>query len=70
MMTVLNSQGQRLTVVEAATMLGITEQMLRVSMAQGLIDIGYVYGSGRRKTYVIFSEKVARLKGKSYGQKD
>lgn len=65
-----NHTNDRISVEKASEMLGITEQMLRVSMAQGLIDIGYVYGSGRRKTYVIFSEKVARLKGKSYGQKD
>lgn len=52
----------RITTKEASKILGITEQMLRISMQMGLIDIGFVYGNGRRKTYIIYEEKVRRLR--------
>lgn len=65
-----NHTNDRISVEKASEMLGVTEQMLRVSMAQGLIDIGYVYGTGRRKTYVIYGDKVKKLKGERYEEKD
>lgn len=53
----------RITTKEASEILGITEQMVRVAMQRGIVDIGFVYGTGRRRTYVIYERKVRDLKG-------
>lgn len=50
----------RITVEEASKMMGVSPQAIRVQMQMGLIDIGYVFGN-RKRTYVIYKEKVERL---------
>lgn len=51
----------RLTVTEASERMGITEQMLRIAMQKRMIDIGFVFGKGKRKTYVIYESKVKEI---------
>ena len=53
---------ERMTVKEAAETLGITQQLLRVSMQRGTIDVGFVAGSNRNRTYVIYRDKVEALR--------
>lgn len=55
---------ERITIEEAATMLGISKQALRLMMQKKAVDIGLVVNSGSRKTYIIFREKLNRLVGK------
>lgn len=49
----------RITIEEAAKELGISRQLLRILMQKGKLDIGFVI-DGKRKTYVIFEEKLKR----------
>ena len=53
---------ERMTVKEAAETLGITQQLLRVSMQRGTIDVGFVTGSKTNRTYVIYRDKVEALR--------
>lgn len=52
---------QRITVTQAAAELGISPQLLRISMINGTLPIGMVLGEGNRKTYVIYAEKVEKV---------
>ena len=56
---------QRLSVKEAARILGRTEAYIRYAMDKKLIDIGTVTPSrtGKSKTYSIFLPKILRLIG-------
>lgn len=51
----------RLTVDEAAKMLNITPQMLRIAMQREKLQLGFVFGEGKRKTYVIYRDKVEKI---------
>ncbi|MBR2582472.1 MAG: hypothetical protein IKD61_03675 [Oscillospiraceae bacterium] len=53
---------ERMSVREAAEALGISQQLLRVSMQRNLIDIGFVTGTKRVRTYVIYRDKVEALR--------
>ena len=55
---------ERVSIDEAAKVLGISKQALRIMMNKKAIDIGLVSGEGQRKTYIIFREKLNRLVGK------
>ena len=54
---------ERISIEEAARMLGMSKQAVRILMNKKQVDIGFVTGEGR-KTYVIFREKLMRLIGK------
>lgn len=54
-------RNDRMTVKEAAEALGISEQLLRISMQRQLIDVGFVTGTKRVRTYVIYRDKVEAL---------
>ena len=54
---------ERVSIEEAAKMLGISKQAVRMLMQRKEVDIGFVTGSGR-KSYVIFREKLNKLIGK------
>ena len=54
---------ERITVEEAAELMGMSKQAVRLLMQKKKIDIGFVTGDGK-KTYVIFREKLNRLVGK------
>ena len=54
---------ERVTVQEAAEILGISKQAVRVLMQKRKIDIGFVAGDGK-KTYVIFRAKLEKLTGR------
>lgn len=54
---------ERITIEEAAKLLGISKQSVRLLMNKKKIDIGFVTGDNR-KTYVVFREKINRLVGK------
>ena len=54
---------ERVTVDEAAKMLGISKQAVRVLMDQRVLKIGIVIG-GKRKRYLIFIEKLYEMVGK------
>ena len=54
---------ERISIEEAAKMLGISKQSVHILMNKKQVDIGFVTGDGR-KTYVIFREKVNKLVGK------
>ena len=55
---------ERISIEEAATMLGVSKQAVRLMMQRKAVDIGLVVNSGSRKTYIIFREKLNRLVGK------
>lgn len=55
-------KNDRMTVKEAAEALGISEQLLRISMQRNLIDVGFVTGTKRVRTYVIYRDKVEALR--------
>lgn len=52
----------RLTVKQAADLLGRTPNAIRVQMERGIINIGYVEpaltGTGQRKNYIIYQHLV------------
>jgi len=52
---------ERMTVKEAAETLGISRQLLRVSMQRGMIDIGFIAGAKSKRIYVIYRDKVEAL---------
>lgn len=52
---------ERISVTEAAQMLSMTPQLLRLSMQRGQLPIGMVLGEGKRLTYVIYREKVEKF---------
>jgi len=54
---------ERISIEEAAQMLGMSKQAVRILMNTKQVDIGFVTGNGR-KTYVIFREKLNKLIGK------
>lgn len=51
---------QRITVNQAAQMLCLSPQAVRVHMADGTLPIGFVIGK-KRKTYTVFQEKVQEM---------
>lgn len=53
----------RITVDQAAVMLGISPQAVRVQMQRKIIDIGYIAGTKEKRTYIIFENKVRALMG-------
>lgn len=57
--------GERVPLLQAAKELGIAPQGLREYMKRGLIDLGVVMpGSGKRKNYLIYRDKLDRVLGK------
>lgn len=57
---------ERITVNEAAGLLGISKQAVRVLMERNVLEIGMVV-DGKRKRYLIFKEKLAQAVGKKDG---
>lgn len=57
---------ERIKVEEAAKMLGISKQAVRVLMERNILEIGMVV-DGKRKRYLIFKEKLAQAVGKKEG---
>lgn len=55
---------ERVTIKQAAEMLGVTQEGLRQLMLRKKIDIGFVVDRKQRHTYYIFREKLNRLVGK------
>jgi len=55
---------ERVSIEEAAKMLGVSKQSVRLLMQRKKVDIGLVVDSGAKKTYIIFREKLMRLIGK------
>lgn len=55
---------ERITIEEAANLLGVSKQAVRIMMQKKAVDIGIVVKSGNRKTYLIFREKLNKLVGK------
>jgi len=56
---------ERVPLLQAAKELGIAPQGLREYMKRGLIDLGVVMpGSGKRKNYLIYRDKLDRVLGK------
>lgn len=53
---------ERITVKDAAKMLGISRQAVRVLMDQHVLEIGIVV-DGKRKRYLIFREKLDEAVG-------
>ena len=51
---------ERITVREAAEMLGISSQAVRVLMAKKKINIGIVVQGKDKKRYLIYREKVEK----------
>lgn len=54
---------ERIKVEEAAKMLGISKQAVRILMEKNVLEIGIVVG-GKRKRYLIFKEKLDAAIGK------
>lgn len=61
----MGSESQRVSVKEAARILGRTQNYIRYAMDKKLIDIGMVTPSrtGKSKTYSIFLPKLKKLIG-------
>lgn len=57
---------ERIKVEEAAKMLGISKQAVRILMEKNVLEIGMVV-DGKRKRYLIFKEKLAQAVGKKDG---
>lgn len=57
---------ERIKVEEAAKMLGISKQAVRILMERNVLEIGMVV-DGKRKRYLIFKEKLAQAVGKKDG---
>ena len=55
---------ERVSIEEAAKMLGVSKQSVRLLMQRKKVDIGLVVDSGAKKIYIIFREKLMRLIGK------
>lgn len=55
---------ERITIEEAAKMLGISKQAVRILMQEKKVDIGLVVEGKEHKTYLIFREKLNKLVGK------
>lgn len=55
---------ERITIEEAANLLGVSKQAVRIMMQKKTVDLGIVVESGNRKTYLIFREKLNKLVGK------
>ena len=55
---------ERLTVMQAAQLLGIAPETVRYLMEKGELPIGRVIKNQRRNTYLIFRELVNREIGK------
>ena len=55
---------ERVSIEEAARMLGVSKQSVRLLMQRKKVDIGLVVDSGAKKTYIVFREKLNRLVGK------
>ena len=56
--------GDRISVSEAADMLGMWEQQVRILMKRGELDIGHIRQTNRRCTYYIYKNKVEEWKNK------
>lgn len=59
-------KSERVSVEEAARLLGITPQGVRVQMQRGLLDIGIVVPSvkgNKKNTYLIYRNKLNRVLG-------
>lgn len=54
---------ERVSISEAAALMGVSKQTVRILMLTKSIDIGFVTGRGR-KTYVIFRPKLMDLIGR------
>lgn len=54
---------ERITVTEAARMLGISPQAVRVQMQRGILPIGKVFEgiTGEKSMYLIYRERVERF---------
>ena len=48
----------RISVNEAAELLQIPAQAVRVLMQKGELPIGFLYGDGQKSVYVIYRERV------------
>lgn len=48
----------RISVNEAAALLQIPAQAVRVLMQKGELPIGFLYGDGKKAVYVIYRERV------------
>lgn len=63
-------QSERVSVKEAARLLGIAPQGVRECMKRGILDIGIVIPSycgsenGKNNTYLIYRDKLNRVLGK------
>lgn len=58
--------GKRVSVKEAAKLLGMSEMAVRIRMERGLLDIGEVFPSinGTRLSYYIYEDRLEKvLKG-------
>ncbi|MDO4649181.1 MAG: hypothetical protein Q4B26_11080 [Eubacteriales bacterium] len=53
----------RLSVAEAADLMGVSAQSIRVGMQQGVLDIGYCFKNSSVYTYIIPVEKFKRATG-------
>ena len=60
----MSEQSTRLTVQEAADILGICPAAIRVRMRKGLLPIGRVVKIGKRREYMIYRGLVYREIGK------
>lgn len=55
---------ERITVKEAAEMLGVSEQAVRIMMQKKMVNIGFVVQAKDKKRYLIYRERVEKeIKG-------
>lgn len=72
----MNKESERISVEEAARLLGMAPQGVRVQMRRGLLDIGKVFPSVRQKgdkttyQYFIYREKLNKVIGKNKGEEE
>lgn len=57
---------ERINIKEAAELLRIPAQAVRVLMKKGDLPIGFTYGDGKKAVYVVYRERVEEfMKGAS-----
>lgn len=51
----------RVTVKQAAELLGVSEQFIRIGLQQGKLPIGKAVKSSNRCTYLIYKQRIERI---------
>jgi predicted HTH domain antitoxin len=60
----MKNNSERVSLKEAAELMGVSPQCLRMMMRKKAINIGFVVEVNTKKSYIIFRERLNRVLGK------